>query len=333
MDDREQRQWWMRRLSLLFFVFAMLGGAYQLGWFGTIDGPSFDMFEPSPTHLSPEEAPETVSFELRNEDAYFLARRPDGGRRTARTVDELPVWQRAAAGVHVEGETPRVGGTEWLYVANLLGARPGDDVVAHLQTRRAFERAQRAAILGGGTALQWLERLETRAEARSSPNDTNESDEREDDERERHVEVERLKSGQMTIDRLDESSNEDEGSWGTIEVHRVDEVSASDGRDSPSDPRRGESASTETSGSTYRSVVLFGADWCPSCKRAKRWMERHDVPYTYRNIGTSTRAKREMARLCRQHGVEPGGIPTLEIGGDDLMQGWNAERFQRLASR
>jgi glutaredoxin len=29
-----------------------------------------------------------------------------------------------------------------------------------------------------------------------------------------------------------------------------------------------------------RATQIFGADWCPDCRRTKSWLRRHDVPFT-----------------------------------------------------
>ncbi|ABY35039.1 MAG TPA: glutaredoxin-like protein [Chloroflexus aurantiacus] len=35
---------------------------------------------------------------------------------------------------------------------------------------------------------------------------------------------------------------------------------------------------------TTQSIVVYGTNWCPDCRRAQRVLDQHGVPYTYINI-------------------------------------------------
>ncbi|MGQ9613741.1 MAG: mycoredoxin [Chloroflexus sp.] len=35
---------------------------------------------------------------------------------------------------------------------------------------------------------------------------------------------------------------------------------------------------------TTQSIVVYGTNWCPDCRRAQRVLDQHSVPYTYINI-------------------------------------------------
>ncbi|WP_322815788.1 mycoredoxin [Chloroflexus sp.] len=35
---------------------------------------------------------------------------------------------------------------------------------------------------------------------------------------------------------------------------------------------------------TAQSIVVYGTNWCPDCRRAQRVLDQHGVPYTYINI-------------------------------------------------
>jgi glutaredoxin len=69
-------------------------------------------------------------------------------------------------------------------------------------------------------------------------------------------------------------------------------------------------------------VVLYYADWCGYCKKARRWLDERNVVYDLRNIDVPRYGK-ELAEVS-------GGksIPVLSIGGE-LVRGFNPEAYER----
>jgi len=41
---------------------------------------------------------------------------------------------------------------------------------------------------------------------------------------------------------------------------------------------------------TTDQTVVFGAEWCADCRRAKSWLRRHDVPFTEYDTDTDLSA-------------------------------------------
>jgi glutaredoxin-like protein len=41
-------------------------------------------------------------------------------------------------------------------------------------------------------------------------------------------------------------------------------------------------------------ITVYGADWCPDCRRSKRLLDRLGVPYDYRDVDADDGAMREM---------------------------------------
>ncbi len=35
---------------------------------------------------------------------------------------------------------------------------------------------------------------------------------------------------------------------------------------------------------TEQSIVVYATDWCSDCRRAKRFLEQHNIPYRWVNI-------------------------------------------------
>ena len=42
---------------------------------------------------------------------------------------------------------------------------------------------------------------------------------------------------------------------------------------------------------------MYGADWCPDCRRSKRLLERLDVPYVYADVDEDDAAMASMLQM------------------------------------
>jgi len=69
-------------------------------------------------------------------------------------------------------------------------------------------------------------------------------------------------------------------------------------------------------------VVLYYADWCGFCKKAKRWFDERNVRYDLRDIDVSPYGD-ELAEVS-------GGksVPVLMIGGE-VVRGFNPSAYER----
>lgn len=78
-------------------------------------------------------------------------------------------------------------------------------------------------------------------------------------------------------------------------------------------------------------VVVYTTSWCPVCKRAKKWMAAHGIPYEDHDIEASSEDARAMRALNAR-----GSIPTFDIEGD-VMVGFSERdllaTMQRAAKR
>ena len=70
-------------------------------------------------------------------------------------------------------------------------------------------------------------------------------------------------------------------------------------------------------------VVLYSADWCGWCKRAKSYLDAKGVNYVVRDIDES----RYLDELVSKTGQK--GIPVLDVGGK-IVTGFNAARYDQL---
>lgn len=62
-------------------------------------------------------------------------------------------------------------------------------------------------------------------------------------------------------------------------------------------------------------VTLYVVPGCPLCADARRWLERHNIEYTERDVANDFGALRAMHRLTRQRLV-----PVFETAGHALVR-------------
>ena len=80
--------------------------------------------------------------------------------------------------------------------------------------------------------------------------------------------------------------------------------------------------------STSPAVTVFGADWCPDCRRSKRLLDRLAIPYVWRDTEADEAALQEMLALN-------GGrqsIPVVQVAdGPPLTEPSDPELRRALA--
>jgi len=78
-------------------------------------------------------------------------------------------------------------------------------------------------------------------------------------------------------------------------------------------------------------VIVFGADWCGDCIRAKRLLDERNVDYTWRDIV----AQPELADQVVKYNIEAGfgpkrRIPIILIDGKILSEPSNEDLLSAL---
>jgi mycoredoxin len=56
-----------------------------------------------------------------------------------------------------------------------------------------------------------------------------------------------------------------------------------------------------------QSVIVYATDWCPDCRRAKRFLDQHNIPYRWINIDHDKEAEQVVIKTNR--GMR--SVPTL----------------------
>ena len=56
-----------------------------------------------------------------------------------------------------------------------------------------------------------------------------------------------------------------------------------------------------------QSIIVYATDWCPDCQRAKRLLDKHNIPYKWVNIDHDKAA--EQLVIQSNHGMR--SVPTI----------------------
>jgi len=103
-----------------------------------------------------------------------------------------------------------------------------------------------------------------------------------------------------------------------------------DERYARANPKSTRLAAASGAGSTGRAmdrfepaVILYYADWCGYCKKAKRHLDRQGVAYDLRDVD-NPHFKQELVEKTGSR-----GIPVIEVDGR-IMKGYNAQRLDEL---
>jgi glutaredoxin len=73
-------------------------------------------------------------------------------------------------------------------------------------------------------------------------------------------------------------------------------------------------------------IELFGADWCPSCRSARAWLDREGFSYSYRDVD-------EASSKLKMRALNPRStIPTIDIEGQ-IIVGFDGEGMRAAIRR
>lgn len=113
----------------------------------------------------------------------------------------------------------------------------------------------------------------------------------------------------------DLTSRADDGSYPVVVVSRYDAATRSDGAPALPPPDG--------------SVVVYSAEWCGYCKKAKAWLAQNDVPFVERDVEKTSGAQAELSAKLQAAGVQGAGIPVVDWGGE-VVVGFDPGAFKRL---
>lgn len=82
-----------------------------------------------------------------------------------------------------------------------------------------------------------------------------------------------------------------------------------------------------TAEAAFPRVTIYSTTWCGDCRRSKRLLDTHSVPYTEINIDDEPDAAREVMRLNNGR----RSVPTIVIeGGETLTEPSDRELARAL---
>lgn len=72
-----------------------------------------------------------------------------------------------------------------------------------------------------------------------------------------------------------------------------------------------------------RQVVMYSAEWCAVCRKAKRYFRDNGIAFVEYDVEKSEKGRRDFERLGGR------GVPVILVG-DKRMNGFSAEAFERM---
>jgi glutaredoxin len=78
-----------------------------------------------------------------------------------------------------------------------------------------------------------------------------------------------------------------------------------------------------------KTIVMYATKGCPVCKKARRWLLKHRIPYIEKDVERDEDAAVELQKKGRAQGVPTNGVPVFEIGGK-LVPGFDPQQLLRL---
>lgn len=255
---------------------------------------------PAATAAAPAPPPQEVKFPANATHATYWFYDDLGERHVVRSRNEAPAAAQEFLGVSVGEKTPAVEGQ-----------------IYRLDTERSDDRVAVATLLDEDqvrmeAAAAWSATDQAHGVWESSTVYCEVSD---------VPKSKRAKSRRAT---------RDEPQFKEIEI-----VGVSDGwsgRSASRSSSRGSSKSQK--GGQWKSVTFYTTRSCAECRRARTWMHANGVSFSERDVGNSRQSAARMATAARARKMDPEAVPTFVIGGTRaVMQGWDPDRFERLARR
>ena len=79
-------------------------------------------------------------------------------------------------------------------------------------------------------------------------------------------------------------------------------------------------------------VVLYSASWCGYCKKARAWLQEHNVSFVERDIESDPGAAEAMVARCSATGQKSNGVPVIDAHGTVIV-GWSETALARALKK
>ena len=117
-----------------------------------------------------------------------------------------------------------------------------------------------------------------------------------------------------------------------IDIHDIDEQPDNDvlfaelDKIVPQEDRKGEIKVVEDDAPLPKGgVVMYCTKWCPDCRSARRWLEKHNIQYTEVDIMRSSKASKQVKEWANGNLV----TPTFDIDGTIIVD-WEEEKVAEV---
>lgn len=62
-------------------------------------------------------------------------------------------------------------------------------------------------------------------------------------------------------------------------------------------------------------IIVYGADWCGDCRRAKRFLNQHNIPYRWIDIEANKQGEQYVLRVNNGKRI----IPTIVLADGSML--------------
>lgn len=80
---------------------------------------------------------------------------------------------------------------------------------------------------------------------------------------------------------------------------------------------------------TSAEIIMYGTAWCPDVARTRRYLDRHDIDYTYRDIDEEPEAMTALLGLRGKDWV----VPTLVLADGTVLDDPSVRDLAALLGR
>lgn len=71
-------------------------------------------------------------------------------------------------------------------------------------------------------------------------------------------------------------------------------------------------------------VTIYGTSWCGACAQARQYFTAKRIPFADKDVEKDSAAAEELARKAKRAGIQPRGVPVIDVRGH-LMEGFSAQ--------
>lgn len=76
-------------------------------------------------------------------------------------------------------------------------------------------------------------------------------------------------------------------------------------------------------------IIIYGASWCSACHATARYLTERGVPFVEKDIERDPGALAEMQAKARRAGINPTGIPVIDVRGT-IVTGFDQRRLDAI---